>query len=36
MEANSGVMMNNYLLQTNDREMVKNIYKEAIISMFKE
>ena len=36
MEANSGVMMNNYLLQTNDYDLVKNIYHEAIISMFKE
>ena len=36
MEANSGVMMNNYLMQTNDYDLVKDIYKEAIISMFKE
>lgn len=36
MEANSGVMMNNYLLQTNDYDLVKNIYKDAIINMFKE
>ena len=36
MEANSGVMMNNYLLQTNDYDLVKDIYHEAIISMFKE
>ena len=36
MEANSGVMMNNYLKQTNDRDTVKEIYKEAILAMFKE
>lgn len=36
MEANSGVMMNNYLKQTNNYNVVKDIYKEAIISMFKE
>ena len=36
MEANSGVMMNGYLKQTGDRDLVKNIYKEAIIAMFKE
>lgn len=36
MEANSGVMMNNYLKQTKDRDLVKSIYKEAIINMFKE
>ena len=36
MEANSGVMMNNYLKQTNDIETVKKIYHEAINLMFKE
>ena len=36
MEANSGIMMYNYLRQTNNYDLVKNIYKEAIELMFKE
>ncbi len=36
MEANSGVMMNNYIGQTNDRELAKSIYRDAILAMFKE
>ena len=36
MEANSGVMMNNYLKQTGDYETVYNIYRDAIINMMKE
>ncbi len=36
MEANSGIMMYNYLRQTNKYDLVKNIYKEAIELMFKE
>ena len=36
MEANSGIMMYNYLRQTNKYDLVKNIYKEAIKLMFKE
>ena len=36
MEANSGVMMNNYLKQTGDFETVKNIYRDAILEMMKE
>ena len=36
MEANSGIMMTNYLAQTNNYELVKNIYHEAIKLMFKE
>ena len=36
MEANSGIMMYNYLRQTNDYDKVKNIYREAIKLMFKE
>ena len=36
MEANSGVMMNSYLKQTGDRDLVKKIYHDAIIAMFKE
>jgi len=36
MEANSGIMMYNYLRQTNDYDKVFNIYHEAIKLMFKE
>ena len=36
MEANSGIMMYNYLRQTNNYDLVKNIYHEAISLMFKE
>ena len=36
MEANSGVMMNNYLKQTGDYNTVKNIYRDAILEMMKE
>ena len=36
MEANSGIMMSNYLKQTNNRNLVKRIYKEAVEAMFKE
>ncbi len=36
MEANSGVMMNNYLKQTKDYETVKEIYRDAIKTMMEE
>ncbi len=36
MEANSGIMMYNYLRQTNNYDKVYNIYQEAIRLMFKE
>ena len=36
MEANSGVMMNNYLKQTKDYETVKEIYSDAIKTMMEE
>ena len=36
MEANRGIMMYNYLRQSNDYDKVFNIYHEAIKLMFKE